>query len=73
MGHPPQPGDVIAQAHLRFGHVGIVVAPTLTVSANTAVKSAGIVTQNNWGFRPYGQNGERRGDPAPVVRRYVGN
>jgi hypothetical protein len=65
-------GDVIAQGHGRFGHVGIVVAPGLTVSANTAVSPQGIVTQNNWGFRPWGSNGERPGDFAPVVRRYVG-
>jgi RHS repeat-associated protein len=67
-----RPGDVIAQGHGRFGHVGIVVAPGLTVSANTAKNPPGIVTQNNWGFRPRGQNGERAGDFAPVVRRYLG-
>ena len=66
-----QPGDVIAQAHGQWGHSGIVVSLTpgrQTASVNTAAKPAGIITVNNWGFRPSG-NGEKPGDPAPVVRR----
>jgi RHS repeat-associated protein len=68
-----QPGDVIAQAHGEFGHTGIVVAPGLTVSANTAVSPPGLVTRNDWGFRPSGGNGESPNDPPPVVRRYEGD
>jgi RHS repeat-associated protein len=63
-----QPGDVIAQAHGDFGHSGIVVAPGQTASVNTAGTYGGQITQNDWGFRPAGQNGESKTDPAPVVR-----
>jgi RHS repeat-associated protein len=69
-----QPGAVIAQEHgSTWGHVGIVVGPGQTVSANTAVRPAGLVTLNNWGFRPAGQNGDGPHDPAPVVRLYNGD
>ena len=67
-----QAGDVIAQAHGNFGHVGIVVAPGSTVSVNSTTNPAGIVTQNSWGFRGSGQNGEGPKDPKPVVRSYTG-
>ncbi len=67
-----QAGDVIAQAHGTYGHAGIVVGPGLTVSVNSTTNPAGIVTRNNWGFRPRGQNGEGPHDPAPVVRSYIG-
>ncbi len=63
-----QPGDVIAQAHGDFGHSGIVVAPGQTASVNTAGSYGGQITQNDWGFRPAGQNGESNTDSAPVVR-----
>jgi RHS repeat-associated protein len=52
----PEPGDVAAFA----GHVGIVSAEGLTVSA----RQFDTVVQNNWGFRA-GQ--------TPTFRRYVGN
>jgi RHS repeat-associated protein len=68
-----QPGDVIAQAHGNWGHVGIVVEPGLTVSVNSKTDPKGIVTRNPWGFRPRGQNGESSSDPAPVVRSYTGS
>lgn len=68
-----RPGDVIAQAHGAWGHSGIVVAPGQTASVNSTTHPAGIVTVNSWGFRPRGQNGEGRNDPAPVVRRYIGD
>ena len=62
-----KPGDVIAQEHGdTWGHSGIVVGPGQTVSANAI--EGGTVTQNDWGFRPAGQNGESSKDPAPVVR-----
>ena len=67
-----RPNDVIAQAHGQWGHSGIIVAWGLTVSVNTAANPAGIVTRNDWGFRPAPQNGEGPGDPAPVVRHYIG-
>ncbi len=73
------PGDVIAQAHGDFGHVGIVADPGQTVSVNSTTTPAGIVTENNWGFRTgpivngEGPNGESRTDKPPVVRKYIGN
>ena len=75
------PGDVIAQGHGDFGHVGIVsdVQFGLTVSVNSGTVPAGIVTNNDWGFRtgPHdvratGPNGEGRNDKPPVIRKYVG-
>ena len=68
-----RPGDVIAVGHHddNEGHVGIVVAPGQTASANALTHPAGIVTINNWGFRPGGQNEEHGGDSV-VVRHYVG-
>ena len=70
-----KPGDIIAQAHGAFGHAGVVVlwnGKLQTVSANSTTIPKGIVTRNDWGFRPRGGNGEGPNDPAPVVRRYVG-
>lgn len=72
------PGYVIAQEHEeQWGHVGIVVRTEAgilaTLSVNSMTTPKGVVTQNDWGFRPPGQNGESPGDPAVVVRRYVGN
>jgi hypothetical protein len=58
----PQPGDVIAEAHEyadATGHVGIVVGPSLTVSAASNV--GGVIVENDWGFRT-GQ--------SPTFRRY---
>ncbi len=73
------PGDVIAQAHGNFGHVGIVADPGQTVSVNSTTTPEGIVTENNWGFRSgalnangLGGNGEHLGDKPPVVRKYIG-
>ena len=40
---------------------------------NSTTNPAGIVTRNDWGFRPRGGNGEGAGDPGVVVRRYVGD
>ncbi len=68
-----RPGAVIAQEHGANGHAGIVVGSGQTVSANTAVNPAGLVTRNNWGFRPRGGNGDGPRDPAPVVRIYIGD
>ncbi len=70
------PGDVIAQEHNSlgpYGHVGIVVGPSSTVSVNSATNPKGIVTSNDWGFRGTGSNGETSTDPAPVVRSYIGD
>jgi hypothetical protein len=70
-----KPGDLIAQAHGEFGHSGVVVSQNgkpQTVSVNSRTTPEGIVTQNDWGFRPRGGNGEAPNDPAPVVRTYVG-
>ena len=74
-----KPGDVIAQQHGTWGHVGIV-APRVsqtggpsTTSASTAVLPQGKVTISDWGFRTRGQNGEDMNkDPYPVVRHYTG-
>jgi RHS repeat-associated protein len=67
-----QPGDIIAQQHGNYGHSGIVVSLTpgrQTASVNTAnPANPGIITVNDWGFRPSG-NGGGPNDPAPVVRR----
>ena len=64
-----KPGDVIAQEHGDvYGHAGIVAGPGETVSANATGNYGGQITQNDWGFRPAGQNGESSTDPAPVVR-----
>jgi hypothetical protein len=68
-----QPGDVIAQQHGEWGHVGIVVGGSLTASVNSTTQPAGIITINDWGFRPRGENGESENDPAPKIRRYLGN
>ncbi len=65
-------GDVIAQQHGDWGHVGVVAAPGQTVSVNSAVNPAGSVTRNDWGFRSAPYNGESSRDPAPVIRRYLG-
>jgi hypothetical protein len=72
-----RPGDVIAQQHGNGGHAGMIVwnpdqGKLLTVSVNTADKIPGLVTQNPWGFREPPYNGEKPGDPAPVVRHYIG-
>lgn len=70
-----KPGDIIAQAHGAWGHAGVVVmwnGKLQTVSVNSTTNPAGIVTRNDWGFRPRGGNGEGPNDPAPVVRRYIG-
>jgi len=62
-----RPGAVIAQEHgNKWGHVGIVVGPGQTVSADAY--ESGAIVQNNWGFRPAGQNGGSATDPPPVVR-----
>ena len=70
-----QEGDVIAQQHNSdgpWGHVGIVVGPGQTVSVNSSVQPAGLVSNNDWGFRPPLLNGEAATDPPPVVRTYLG-
>jgi len=69
-----QPGDVIAQDHGGGnGHVGIVVGPQKTASADAKEHPAGIVFVNDWGFRSTAEeNGGKPGGPMPVVRRYVG-
>lgn len=67
-----KPGDVIAETswweHLPStpsGHVGIVVGDKLTASSSSSIVGPwkGMITVNDWGFRP-GQQ--------VVVRRYVG-
>jgi RHS repeat-associated protein len=71
-----QRGDVIAQEHNEkgdWGHVGIVIWPGSTVSVNSLTHPEGIVTENDWGFRPAGQNGEVPTDPPPVARSYIGD
>jgi RHS repeat-associated protein len=68
-----QPGNIIAQQHGKWGHSGIVVGGSLTASVNSTTQPAGIITINNWGFRPKGENGESEKDPEPKVRRYLGN
>ena len=45
----------------------------MTVSASTKVSPAGKITLSEWGFQKAPLNGERPGDPAPVVRIYVGD
>jgi hypothetical protein len=70
-----QPGDVVAQSHEggQNGHVGIVVAPGKTASADALKDPAGIVIINDWGFRSTVKaNGGSPGDPMPVARRYIG-
>lgn len=44
-----------------------------TVSVNSTTNPPGMVTENNWGFRGRGGNGEGPNDPAPVVRHYEGD
>jgi hypothetical protein len=56
-----QPGDVAAEAHQysdATGHVAIVVATNLTVSA--AATFGGQIVKNDWGFRK---------DQSPTFRR----
>jgi len=67
-----RPGDVIAVGHTgdAEGHVGIVVSPGWTASANSTTTPAGIITVNNWGFRSAGYNDE--GGGTVVVRHYLG-
>jgi hypothetical protein len=67
-----RPGDVIAVGHTydAEGHVGIVVSPGWSASANAKTTPAGIITVNNWGFRPAGFNDE--GASSVVVRHYLG-
>jgi len=69
-------GDVIAQQHGDGGHAGVLVygdkGELATASSNTAQAPKGIVTVNNWGFRPRLQNGESEKDPFPIVRHYLG-
>jgi RHS repeat-associated protein len=67
-----RPGDVIAVGHTHDaeGHVGIVVSPGWTASANSRTTPAGIITVNNWGFRSAGYNDE--GGGTVVVRHYLG-
>ena len=71
-----RPGDVIAQDHTQqgqaWGHVGIVVGPRLTASANAVDRFGGQITVNDWGFRQAPDNGEPfEGSPPPVVRRLL--
>jgi RHS repeat-associated protein len=61
--------DIIAQAHGKWGHAGIVTGPGRSISVNT--EHGGAVERGNWGFRPRPGNGEHPGDPAPVVRHYL--
>jgi hypothetical protein len=69
------PDDVISQEHGPvYGHVGIVAEQGSTVSAYGDVQPKGLVLKNDWGFRTgAGANGESGVDPAPTVRRYIGN
>ena len=69
-----RPGDVIAMAHKNEGgHVGIVLAPGLSVSADALLNPAGQVAVTNWGFRNAPDNGENVGDgDRVVVRHYLG-
>lgn len=48
--YDPQPGDIIASAFGTEGHVGIIVAPGMTVSAASTSALDGV-TENDWGFR----------------------
>ncbi len=68
-----RPGDVIAMGHRddNEGHVGIVVGPGQTASADAYGSPKGTVVINDWGFRPQGMNGEHSGDVV-VVRHYIG-
>ena len=64
--------DIIAQQHGANGHTGIVrslVAGQQVISVDTT--RGGVVRVSDWGFRPFGQNGDHRGDPLPVVRHYI--
>jgi hypothetical protein len=69
-----QPGDVIAQDHGGGnGHVGIVVGPQKTASADATKDPAGVITVGDFGFRPTVEaNVGKPGGSMPVVRRYVG-
>ena len=69
-----QRGDIIAQDHAKDGHVGILVHPGFTASANA--NERGRITINDWGFRsPVAQNnnGEPNGNnsPLPVIRKLL--
>jgi RHS repeat-associated protein len=61
--------DIIAQQHGKGGHTGVVVGPGRSISVNSL--EGGVVRAGEWGFRPYPGNGERKGDPPPVVRHYI--
>ena len=61
--------DIIAQQHGKWGHVGVVTGPGRSVTVNT--DEGGVVRGGDWGFRPFPKNGEKAGDPPPVVRHYI--
>jgi hypothetical protein len=68
-----RPGDVIAQ-QIGFsdatGHVGIVVGPEQTASADSTASPPGLITRSNFGFRPDSYPGYGQKSKA-VVRRYT--
>jgi RHS repeat-associated protein len=60
---PPQPGDIIAEAHETpdaTGHVGIVTGDNSTVSQSSITDR---IEENNWGFRPEDNVTVRRWEP----------
>jgi RHS repeat-associated protein len=61
--------DIIAQQHGRDGHAGVVTSQGNSITVNTA--KGGMVEAEHWGFRSFPKNGEKPGDPAPVVRHYL--
>jgi hypothetical protein len=70
-----QPGDVIAQklpnAIDATGHVGIVIGPNTTASADSTKEPEGIITKSTFGFRSDSSTGNGMGEASKsVVRRY---
>jgi cell wall-associated NlpC family hydrolase len=71
-----KPGDVIAQKNANGGgHVGIVVGNQLTSSASSIAKPAGLIVENDWGFRMPKQPGVWREGLKQncIVRRFTGD
>jgi hypothetical protein len=71
-----KPGDVIAQKNANGGgHVGIMVSNQTTSSASSIAKPAGLIVENNWGFRMPNKSGSWQEGLKQncVVRRFTGD
>ncbi len=64
-------GDIVGQSHHggRDGHTGVTTGPGHTISVSSKTTPAGVLVNNNWGYRK-GDKGPGEGDP--VARSYTG-